>query len=85
MAHGIPAVTSAIGAEGFGLVHGVDVMLADEPESFAMAIHALYTQEILWNRLARNSHRIIERHFIPQVIAETINGSIQEVGAKARK
>ncbi len=30
MAHGIPVVTTMIGAEGFGLTHGFDVMIGDE-------------------------------------------------------
>lgn len=80
MARGIPVVTTSIGAEGFGLKHGFDVMIADDPESFASAIEQLYLQKELWERLARNSRLRIEKHFTPEVIAETINSSIREVG-----
>ena len=79
MAHGIPVVTTSIGAEGFGLTHELDVMIGDDPTSFAAAIVELYTDEELWQRVADNSHRRIEKHFTPQVIAETINTSIRNL------
>jgi glycosyltransferase involved in cell wall biosynthesis len=79
MAHGIPVVTTSIGAEGFGLTHGLDVMIADDPAAFAAAIAQLYSQRELWETIARNSRRRIEKHFTPEVIAETINNSIEEV------
>jgi glycosyltransferase involved in cell wall biosynthesis len=78
MAHGIPVVTTSIGAEGFGLMHGLDVMIADDPESFAAAIHQLYSQRELWQRVVHNGRLRIEKHFTPEVIAETINSSIRE-------
>ncbi|HXL80263.1 MAG TPA: glycosyltransferase [Pyrinomonadaceae bacterium] len=79
MAHSIPVVTTTIGAEGFGLTHGVDVMIADDPKSFAAAVEQLYTHQELWERVAHNSRLRIEEHFTPEVIAETINNSIREV------
>jgi glycosyltransferase involved in cell wall biosynthesis len=80
MAHGIPVVTTSIGAEGFGLTHESDVMIADDPESFATAISRLYSDKELWQRVADNGRLRIEKHFTPDVIAETINNSIKEMG-----
>lgn len=80
MAHGLPVVTTSIGAEGFGLTPGLDVMIGDEPTSFAKAIQQLYGQKELWKRVADNSRLRIEQHFTPEVIAETINNSIQKIG-----
>jgi len=79
MAHGIPVVTTSIGAEGFGLTHRQDVMIADDPKSFATAVADLYSQQELWETIARNARLRIEKHFTPDVIAETINNSIREV------
>lgn len=78
MAHGLPVVTTSIGAEGFGLTHELDVMIGDHPDSFAQAIEQLYLQKELWERVAANSRLRIERHFTPEVVAETINNSIKE-------
>lgn len=79
MAYGIPVVTTTIGAEGFGLTHGLDVLIGDDPASFATAINELYTQEDLWQRVADNSRLRIKESFTPQVIAETINSSIKHL------
>jgi glycosyltransferase involved in cell wall biosynthesis len=79
MAHGIPVVTTSIGAEGFGLTHGLDVMIADDPESFAAAVEQLYSQKDLWERVVHYSRLRIEKYFTPEVVAETINGSIKQV------
>ena len=78
MAHGVPVVTTSIGAEGFGLTDGLDVMIGDDPESFANAIQKLYSQQDLWERVAQNSRVRIERNFTPEVIAETIDNSLRE-------
>jgi len=79
MAYGIPVVTTSIGAEGFGLTHELDVMIADDPASFAAAVEQLYSQRELWERIAENSQRRIEQHFTPEIIAETIKRSLQDV------
>jgi glycosyltransferase involved in cell wall biosynthesis len=81
MAHGIPVVTTSIGAEGFGLTHELDVMIADEPASFAEAVKRLYSDNELWQRLATNSRLLIKKHFTPEVVAETINRSIRPQGS----
>jgi GT2 family glycosyltransferase len=80
MAHGLPVVTTSIGAEGFGLTHEMDVMIGDDPASFAESIQRLYLQKELWERVADNSRLRIAQHFTPEVIAETINNSIKEGG-----
>jgi GT2 family glycosyltransferase len=79
MAYGIPVVTTSVGAEGFGATHGLDIMLADDPQSFAEAIKQLYSDRELWQRIANNSRLLIERHFTPVVIAETINQSVRQM------
>ncbi|HUS09730.1 MAG TPA: glycosyltransferase [Pyrinomonadaceae bacterium] len=84
LAHGIPVVTTTIGAEGFGLTHGLDVMIGDEPQAFALAIQQLYLQEDLWQRVAHNGRVRIEKHFTPEVISETISSSIKQVSRKRK-
>ncbi|MFN2497991.1 MAG: glycosyltransferase [Pyrinomonadaceae bacterium] len=79
MAHGIPVVTTSVGAEGFGLTHEFDVMIADDPKSFAAAIEQLYLQKDLWERVARNSRLRIEKHFTTDIIAQIIHQSLEEL------
>ncbi|MDQ2067261.1 glycosyltransferase [Xinfangfangia sp. CPCC 101601] len=53
MAHGLPVVTTSIGAEGMGLQHGENVLIADSPDEIAKALVSLYTDQALWTRLSQ--------------------------------
>jgi GT2 family glycosyltransferase len=79
MSHGLPVVTTVIGAEGFGLKDGSDVLIADDPGLFAQAVIRLYSEKTLWERIAQNGRSHIEQYFTPAIIADTIKKSIQEI------
>jgi len=79
MSYALPVVTTSIGAEGFGLINEFSAMIADTPASFAAAVVRLYSDEELWQSLARNSQQHVAENFTPEVIAGTINNSINEV------
>ena len=78
MAHGMPVVTTTIGAEGFGLTNEFDVMIADEPSAFAAAVARLYSDRDLWEKVSLNGRLRIEENFTPEVVSETINRSLRE-------
>jgi GT2 family glycosyltransferase len=61
MAHGLPVVTTSVGAEGMALTHGENVLIADTPSEMADAIVRLYTDRDLWNRLSRASLDFVAR------------------------
>jgi len=84
MSYALPVVTTSIGAEGFGLVNESSALIADTPEAFAAAVVRLYSDEALWGELARNSRRLVAENFTPEVISETINGSIKQAIADRR-
>ena len=52
MAHGLPVVTTSVGAEGMALTDGTNVIIADTPEEMADAVVRLYTDKILWERVS---------------------------------
>jgi glycosyltransferase involved in cell wall biosynthesis len=79
MSYGIPVVTTSIGAEGFGVTDGVELMIADDAGLFAQALERLYTQKELWDSVATNSRLHVQKHFTPEVIADTINRSIGDL------
>jgi glycosyltransferase involved in cell wall biosynthesis len=81
LAHGLPVVTTTVGAEGMGLVHGESALLTDTAEGFAAAIVQLYTERELWQRIADNGYELIARHYTPASIAPIIEESIRELGA----
>lgn len=78
MSYALPVVTTSIGAEGFGLINESNAMIADTPEDFADAVVRVYSDEQLWETLARNSRQHVADNFTPAVIAKTINSSIKE-------
>ncbi|HEX8457579.1 MAG TPA: glycosyltransferase [Pyrinomonadaceae bacterium] len=80
LAHGLPVVTTSIGAEGFGLTGGVEALVADDPEEFAAAVVRLYEREDVWTELSERGYRHIEKHFAPAAIAEVVNASMRELG-----
>ncbi len=83
LAHGLPVVTTTVGAEGIGLTHNESAMITDPPPAFAAAVVQLYTEPELWQRLADNGYQHIGRHFTPEVIAHVINDSLKELRADA--
>jgi glycosyltransferase involved in cell wall biosynthesis len=60
MAHGLPVVTTSIGAEGMSLRDGEHLLVADEPEVFADAVLRLIRDDALWTRLQANGRKFVE-------------------------
>lgn len=59
---GLPVVTSAIGAEGMGLVEGEHFLLADGPGQTAAAALRLLDDDVLWTRLSqRGAEHVADR------------------------
>ena len=65
MAWGIPVVTTTIGAEGMGLQDGVDALIADTSEDFAERVIRLHEKPELWDSLAQNARKHVEREWSP--------------------
>ena len=60
LSYGLPAITTSIGAEGFGLRDGYDSMIVDDTAGFAAAILRLYADAVLWNKISQNSLSTLE-------------------------
>src|SRR5262249_55383064 len=58
---GTPAVTTSVGAEGFDLVPGRHMLLADDPDAFASAVTTLSRDDALWTRMARSGRTAIAK------------------------
>lgn len=60
---GLPCVTTRVGTEGLDLSDGREVLLRDDPESFAEGIARLLQDQQLWTSLARRGRRwAVRRH-----------------------
>jgi glycosyltransferase involved in cell wall biosynthesis len=76
LSYGLPVVTTTIGAEGFGLTHGREAMIADEPGAFANAIFQVYTDKKLWNKLSVGGHLYVQENLSPRVVQEKLYEAI---------
>ncbi len=58
-----PIVSTTVGAEGFPVVNGQELILADEPELFAQAVLALLADPARRNRLAASGCAFAHAHY----------------------
>ncbi len=63
LSYGLPCVASSVAVEGSGLEPGEDILVADKPEAFAMAVERLYRNEVLWNTLSDRGLDFMKQHF----------------------
>ena len=85
ISYGLPVVTTAIGAEGMGLRHNHEALIADQPEDFINAVCQAYTDRELWQRLADNGYRHIGESFAPQVVEEKIQAALERLGKEEKR
>lgn len=63
LARGVPVVSTSLGAEGLGLVHEDDVVIADGTTDLAAAIDRLLTDDELCLRLSRRGRATVEARY----------------------
>ena len=68
LAFGLPVVTTSVGAEGMGLVHEVDAMIAGDAADFAEAVIRLCSDDNLWQRLSCGGQDLMNRHFSKEAV-----------------
>lgn len=78
MAHRLPVVTSPIGSEGMGLVTRKNAMIADSPESFAMAVVELIKDENLYRTIANNGLEHVKNNYTDVQVGRQIRAILAE-------
>jgi len=81
---GTPTVTTSIGIEGFELVNGRDVLVADDPENFAAGITRLLEEEETWARLSEAGRKLIQVGHSREVAREGLLDSVGKVCSPKR-
>lgn len=77
LARGVPVISTSLGCEGLGLVDGHDVVLADEPPSFAAAIDRVLADDELCRSLAANGRETVERRFDWRAIGADLDRALR--------
>jgi glycosyltransferase involved in cell wall biosynthesis len=78
---GTPCVSSSVGVEGLDLRPDRQVLVADDPESFASAVTRLLQDDQLWHRLSRESRKPIATVHARSAVAERFRRVLEVVAA----
>lgn len=93
LAHGVPVVTTHIGAEGIDPAESA-LAVADEPEAFAAAVAALHRDEKRWHEVSRAARAYIAAHYsrdaaiavleedLPPAPSDRSEATLQEAGGR---
>jgi len=84
MSYGVPSVTTTIGAEGIMLRDGETALIADTPEAFAQAVVRLYTDDVLWKKIADNAVEHVRQNFSEEAIKPRLAAIFASVRASDR-
>jgi glycosyltransferase involved in cell wall biosynthesis len=71
-AHGIPVVSTTLGAEGLGVRHGHELLVADQPEAFADACWHVLTDAALRRRLVENARAAFLARFRSEHVEDLV-------------
>jgi len=82
---GTPTVTTSIGVEGFDLIDGRHVLVADDPEKFAAGITRLLQDEELWRRLSEQGSEVIRCSHSPEAAKLMLMDAVEKVCAANRE
>ncbi|MEB3341289.1 tetratricopeptide repeat protein [Okeania sp.] len=69
---GIPVVGTSVAIEGMYLSDEVDVLIADEPETFVRQIVRLYNNSELWKLISEGGRKNVQQHFSRAKAQETL-------------
>jgi len=72
MSYGLPVVATTPSIEGMHLSDGIDVLVANAPDTFAAAVARLHEDRALWQRLSAAGCDNISRHFSREVAREAL-------------
>jgi GT2 family glycosyltransferase/ubiquinone/menaquinone biosynthesis C-methylase UbiE len=82
MAVGLPVVCTSLAAEGMGLTHGENVIIADQPVSMAEAIAHLYRDEMQWSKLSDAGPLFADAAWGTLAAWRILSGVLSDVGLR---
>lgn len=81
-AMGKAIVSTRVGAEGLDLQHGKEILLEDEPEAFAKAIHYLLANPLFREELGRAARCKVEKYYSFGALRESLRKVLSSLGPK---
>lgn len=81
LAHGLPLVTTTVGAEGLNLQNGTHALIADTSQEFARQLYRSYTDQELWTALTHNSRAHVRREFGHERLRQAVRDLMKQVSS----
>jgi glycosyltransferase involved in cell wall biosynthesis len=81
---GKPVVSTSIGCEGLAVVDGINLLVRDDPETFAAAILDVLRDDALAARLGSSGRRTVEETYSWDVAARGMLAAYLRIGAQTR-
>jgi GT2 family glycosyltransferase len=85
LSHGVPLVTTTVGADGMNLRDDDTALIVDSPQEFADAAVRAYTDHNLWRRLARQGRAHITEYFSEERMQEAVRCMVRQARTVAPK
>jgi glycosyltransferase involved in cell wall biosynthesis len=82
LSHGVPCVMTSLAAEGMGIVHGENSLVADLPEPMAQAVVDVYSDPQLWLQLSEGGMNLVAQRFSPEEGARRIREIVDRILAR---
>ena len=82
LAAGVPCISTTVGAEGMGLTHGTDVLIADSAETMAAEVLRLCADAKLWTDLSRAGQAFVAREYSPETTRQRLLRLMAKVGVE---
>jgi glycosyltransferase involved in cell wall biosynthesis len=80
-AMGKPIVSTRVGAEGLDFTSGEEILLEDDPASFATAVATLLGDEAMRTRLGRAARRRVEKQYDFAAMRSALSDAIAQLDA----
>lgn len=85
MSHGLPVVTTNIGAEGMGVIDGENIMIADDAKGFAQKVEKVYKSKELWEKISKKSIEYIKNSYSIPNARKKLGRIISEIESKKQR
>ncbi|HEX4077933.1 MAG TPA: glycosyltransferase [Rhizomicrobium sp.] len=85
ISHGVPCVLSPVAAEGIGLTHGLDCLIADSKEAWADCVIRLYTDDELWNLVSTNAFTLAQTRYSFAAGVSALESELARIGVAGRR
>lgn len=82
MAAGLPIVTTSKGCEGLQVEHGRELLVADDPETFAREVMRLLGDHALRRALAENARTFVSEHYSWETLVQRMSSGYKRLLAR---